>query len=55
MKQKVWFITGASKGFGLEIAKAALANGDKVVATVRKNREGFEASFKETDDILLCN
>ena len=53
MKQKVWFITGASKGFGLEIAKAALANGDKVVATVRKNREGFEASFKETDNILV--
>jgi len=37
MKSKIWFITGASKGFGFEIAKAALANGDKVVATVRKN------------------
>jgi len=37
MKNKVWFITGASKGFGFEIAKAALAAGDKVVATVRKN------------------
>ncbi|MBC7880240.1 MAG: SDR family NAD(P)-dependent oxidoreductase [Anaerolineae bacterium] len=33
--QKVWFITGASRGFGLEIAKAALAAGDQVVATVR--------------------
>jgi NAD(P)-dependent dehydrogenase (short-subunit alcohol dehydrogenase family) len=39
MKNKVWFITGASRGFGLEIAKAALANGDKVVATVRKQPE----------------
>ena len=37
MKNKVWFITGASKGFGFEIAKAALASGDQVVATVRKN------------------
>lgn len=37
MKNKVWFITGVSKGFGFEIAKAALANGDRVVATVRKN------------------
>lgn len=33
--QKVWFITGASRGFGLEIAKAALVAGDLVVATVR--------------------
>ncbi|MEX6689975.1 oxidoreductase [Danxiaibacter flavus] len=37
MKPKVWFITGASKGFGFQIAKAALASGDQVVATVRKN------------------
>jgi NAD(P)-dependent dehydrogenase (short-subunit alcohol dehydrogenase family) len=33
--QKVWFITGASRGFGLEITRAALAAGDQVVATVR--------------------
>lgn len=32
---KVWFITGASRGIGLEIARAALAAGDKVVATAR--------------------
>jgi NAD(P)-dependent dehydrogenase (short-subunit alcohol dehydrogenase family) len=30
--QKVWLITGASKGFGFEIAKAALQAGDKVAA-----------------------
>ena len=30
-----WLITGCSSGFGLEIAKAALAQGDKVVATSR--------------------
>jgi len=34
--QKVWFITGASRGFGLEIARAALAVGDQVVATIRQ-------------------
>jgi len=34
--QKVWYITGASSGFGLEVTRAALGNGDKVVATVRK-------------------
>ncbi|WP_291921242.1 oxidoreductase [Chitinophaga sp.] len=37
MKSKVWFITGISKGFGFEIAKAALAAGDLVAGTVRKN------------------
>jgi NAD(P)-dependent dehydrogenase (short-subunit alcohol dehydrogenase family) len=53
MKQKVWFISGASKGFGLEIAKAALTNGDRVVATVRKNHEELEASFNARDKMLL--
>ena len=35
MAGKVWFITGASRGFGLELAKAALETGDAVVATAR--------------------
>lgn len=34
-KQKVWFITGASRGFGRVWAEAALQRGDKVVATAR--------------------
>jgi NAD(P)-dependent dehydrogenase (short-subunit alcohol dehydrogenase family) len=33
---KIWFITGAGRGIGAEIAKAALAVGDKVVATGRR-------------------
>ena len=37
--QKVWFITGASKGMGLEAAKAVLKNGDKVAATSRNINE----------------
>ena len=32
---KVWFITGAGRGMGVEFAKAALAAGHSVVATVR--------------------
>jgi NAD(P)-dependent dehydrogenase (short-subunit alcohol dehydrogenase family) len=32
---KVWFITGASKGFGREWAIAALQRGDRVAATAR--------------------
>lgn len=35
MKPLVWFITGASRGFGLEIARAALQRGDAVVAAAR--------------------
>lgn len=33
---KVWFITGASRGFGRIWAEAALKRGDKVAATARK-------------------
>ncbi|MDQ2831090.1 MAG: SDR family oxidoreductase [Chloroflexota bacterium] len=35
MTEKVWFITGASRGFGREWAMAALDRGDKVAATAR--------------------
>jgi NAD(P)-dependent dehydrogenase (short-subunit alcohol dehydrogenase family) len=36
MPNKVWFITGASRGFGRIWADAALKRGDKVVATARR-------------------
>ena len=32
---KIWFITGANRGFGKEFARAALLRGDKVAATGR--------------------
>lgn len=34
-KKKVWFVTGAGRGMGLEFAKAGLAAGDALVATGR--------------------
>ena len=34
--QRTWFITGASSGFGKELAVMALKNGDKVIGTFRK-------------------
>jgi NAD(P)-dependent dehydrogenase (short-subunit alcohol dehydrogenase family) len=40
---KVWFITGAGRGMGVEIAKAALAAGNKVVATGRNTAKVAEA------------
>src|SRR5262245_55448382 len=33
---QVWFITGASRGLGVEFSKAAMRAGDRVVATGRK-------------------
>ncbi len=33
---RVWFITGSSSGFGLELARAALERGDRVAATARR-------------------
>lgn len=36
MEKRVWFITGASTGFGRRLAEMALHRGDAVVATARK-------------------
>jgi len=50
MKQnQVWFVTGASKGFGFEITKAALKAGHKVVATVRSNPGRLSSQFNSKD------
>jgi len=35
MEEKVWFITGTSKGFGRIWAESALARGDPGAATAR--------------------
>ena len=51
--QKTWFITGASKGFGFEITKAALEAGDKVVATVRNNASALYASLNEDANLFV--
>lgn len=48
---KVWFITGAARGIGLEIVKAALANGDRVVATSR-TIDGLVDKFGANEAIL---
>jgi NAD(P)-dependent dehydrogenase (short-subunit alcohol dehydrogenase family) len=51
--QKVWFITGASKGFGLEIARAALASGDQVVATIRSKPEQLTAALHNHPNLYV--
>ena len=50
-KDKVWFITGASKGIGLELTKTLLANGNKVVATSR-NAKSIEDKIDNTQNLL---
>jgi NAD(P)-dependent dehydrogenase (short-subunit alcohol dehydrogenase family) len=49
--KKVWFITGAGRGMGVDIAKAALAAGDAVVATAR-DPEAVTKVVGEADDLL---
>src|SRR4029450_12071935 len=46
---KVWFITGAGRGMGVDIAKAALSAGHKVVATGRNTDKVSEAVGKSAD------
>jgi len=50
MAQKVWMITGASRGLGAEVAKAALAAGEKIIATGR-GRDGL--NFAADQESLL--
>ena len=47
----VWFITGCSTGFGLELAKQAIEHGYRTVMTARNpaSLEGYGA----TDKILV--
>jgi NAD(P)-dependent dehydrogenase (short-subunit alcohol dehydrogenase family) len=48
---KVWFITGASRGLGIDIAQAALAAGHSVVATGR-DAGRVEAAVGAHDNLL---
>jgi NAD(P)-dependent dehydrogenase (short-subunit alcohol dehydrogenase family) len=48
----VWFVTGASKGFGAQIVREALARGEQVVATAR-NPQAVHDAFPDGGDALL--
>ena len=52
-KSKVYLITGASSGLGLEIAKSALAEGNKVVATGRNADKVAKAINDKTDNLFV--
>src|SRR6202158_2557148 len=50
--KNIWFITGAGRGMGVNIAKAALAAGNAVVATGR-NIDTVTRAVGKTDDLLV--
>jgi len=49
---KVWFVTGASRGFGREFVIAALERGDKVAATARNTDTLNDLVAKYGDAVL---
>jgi NAD(P)-dependent dehydrogenase (short-subunit alcohol dehydrogenase family) len=50
---KVWFVTGASKGLGLEIVRAALAAGAKVVGAVRDHVGDLNETLDHNENLLV--
>lgn len=49
--KKTWFITGASKGLGLELVRQLLARGENVAATSR-NKEELEGLVPASENFL---
>jgi len=52
--KKVWFITGAARGMGVDFAKAALAAGHAVVATGRRT-DAVTQAVGASHDLLVVN
>jgi len=50
--QKTWFITGASRGLGVDIAKAALHAGHNVVATGRRRASVIESLGHDSERLM---
>jgi NAD(P)-dependent dehydrogenase (short-subunit alcohol dehydrogenase family) len=50
--KRIWFITGAGRGMGVDFAKAALAAGNAVIASGR-NPDAVAKAVGEPDDLLV--
>jgi len=50
--KNIWFITGAGRGMGVDLAKAALAAGNAVVATGR-NTDTVTKAIGKAEDLLV--
>ncbi len=53
MNKQIWFVTGAGRGMGVDIAKAALAAGHAVVATGRNSEQVSSALGTHPDLIVV--
>ena len=52
MSNRIWFITGASRGFGRSFTDAALAAGDRVAATARDTSSLDDLASRHGDNLL---
>jgi NAD(P)-dependent dehydrogenase (short-subunit alcohol dehydrogenase family) len=52
MADRIWFITGTSRGFGREWTKAALERGDRVAATARDTATLDDLAAEHGDALL---
>ncbi len=52
MSNKVWLVTGAGRGMGVDITKAALAAGYRVIATGR-NTDKVTKALGEAENLLI--
>jgi NAD(P)-dependent dehydrogenase (short-subunit alcohol dehydrogenase family) len=50
--QQTWFITGSSRGFGRALVNAALAAGDRVVATARRPQQLADLVEAHSDRLI---
>jgi len=56
MAPQVFFITGTSTGFGYELVRKCLQEGDKVVATARKSSKlQFDGTTKDNFLAVDCD
>ncbi len=51
--QRVWLVTGAAKGLGFDIAKAALDAGHRVAATVRSRPKVLRAALQDNPCLFV--
>src|SRR5262245_60409148 len=53
-RSKVWFVTGASSGFGRAIVEEAITRGDRVVATARSTEAVADLVAKAPDRVMAA-
>jgi NADP-dependent 3-hydroxy acid dehydrogenase YdfG len=52
-QDRIWFITGASSGFGRALAEAVIARGERVVAVARRREALAELASLAPDRVLV--